>query len=90
MAQSVRALRNILYFVHVERHWYLQHDMGRTMPAVGRIKVTGQAGSLAVRANVDVYHRTINTVEASAYNVLLTIETLDARVLERWFVLVVV
>ena len=23
MAQSVRALRNILYFVHVERHWYL-------------------------------------------------------------------
>jgi hypothetical protein len=46
--------------------------MGRTMPAVGRIKVTGQAGSLAVRANVDVYHRTINTVEASAYNVLLT------------------
>jgi hypothetical protein len=60
------------------------------MPAVGRIKITRQAGSLAVLANVDVFHRTINTVETSANDVLLAIEALDARVLERWFVYVVV
>ena len=91
MAQSVSTLRNILYFVHVERQWYLpqwlvevsengrydgerylQHDMGRTMSAVGRIEITRQAGGLAVRANIDVYHRTINTMETSANNVLLT------------------
>jgi hypothetical protein len=41
------------------------------MPAVGRIKITRQAGSLAVLANVDVFHRTINTVETSANDVLL-------------------
>ncbi len=46
--------------------------MGRTMPAVGRIKITRQAGSLAVRANVDVHVRTINTAETSANDVLLT------------------
>ena len=42
------------------------------MPAVGRIKVARQAGCLAVRANVDVYRRTVDTVEARADNVLLT------------------
>jgi hypothetical protein len=86
----VRAQRNILYLVHIERHWNLQHDMGGTMPAVGRIEITRQAGSLAVLADVDVFHRTVNTVETSANDVLLAIEALDARVLERWFVRVVV
>jgi len=42
------------------------------VPAVGCIKVARQAGCLAVRANVDVYWRTIDTVEARANNVLLT------------------
>ena len=51
---------------------YLQHDVGGIVPAVGRIKVAGQAGSLAVRANIDVYRRTVDTVEARANNVLLT------------------
>lgn len=45
--------------------------MGRTMPTVGRVKITRQAGSLAVRADVDVLHRTINTVETSTNNILL-------------------
>ena len=54
------------------RYDYLQHDMRRTMPAVGRIKISRQAGSLARRADVDVFHRTINTMETSANNVLLT------------------
>jgi hypothetical protein len=44
----------------------------RIVPAVGRIKVARQAGSLAVRANVDVYGHTVDTMEASADNVLLT------------------
>ena len=58
---------------------YLQHDMGRTMPAVGRVKISWQAGSLAIGTNVDVYHRTINTVETSANDVLPT----TARASER-------
>jgi hypothetical protein len=41
------------------------------MPAVGRIEITRQAGSLAVLADVDVFHRTVNTVETSANDVLL-------------------
>ena len=45
--------------------------MGRTMPTVGRVKITRQAGSLAVGADVDVLHRTINTVETSTNNILL-------------------
>lgn len=54
-----------------EGYYYLQHDMGRTMPAVGRFKITRQASSLTVLANVDVFHRTINTMETSANDVLL-------------------
>ena len=51
---------------------YLQHSMLRMMPAVGCIKITRQAGILAIRANVDVHRLTINTVEKSANNVLMT------------------
>jgi hypothetical protein len=50
---------------------YLQHDVGGIVPALGRIKITGQAGRLAVRTNVDFYRRTIDTAETSANNVLL-------------------
>lgn len=51
---------------------YLQHYVGGIMPAVGRIKVARQTGCLAIRANVDVYRRTVDTMEARANNVLLT------------------
>jgi hypothetical protein len=51
---------------------YLQHDMGRTVPAIDLVKITWQAGCLTVRANVDVGRRTIDTVETSAHYVLLT------------------
>jgi len=42
------------------------------VPTVGCLKVTRQTGGIAVRANVDVYRRTVETVEASANDVLLT------------------
>jgi hypothetical protein len=57
---------------------YLQHDMGRTVPAIALLKITWQAGCLAVRANVDVGRRTIDTVETGAHYVLLT--TAEGRV----------
>jgi hypothetical protein len=45
--------------------------VGRIVPTVGRIKITGQTCRLAVRTNVDIYRQTIDTVETSANNVLL-------------------
>ncbi len=43
------------------------------MPALGCIKITGQASRLTIRTNVYVYvyRRTINTVEKRANDVLL-------------------
>jgi hypothetical protein len=53
------------------------------VPALRCIKITGQASRLAVRTNVDIYRRAIDTVEKRADNVLLTIKALDTGVLER-------
>jgi hypothetical protein len=51
---------------------YLQHGVGRTVPAAGPIKIARKAGNFAVPANVDGYRPTIDTAETSANNVLLT------------------
>jgi hypothetical protein len=83
MTVAVNVLRKSLHLMHAQRHWDLQHDVGGIVPALGRIKITGQAGRLAVRTNVDFYRRTIDTAETSANNVLLAIEALDTGVLER-------
>lgn len=64
---------------------YLQHHVGRgIVPAVGCIKVTRQADGLAVGANVDIYRRTVDTVEASTDNILLT--TAPASEKRHWYI----
>ena len=64
---------------------YLQHDVGRIMSAAGCIKITRQAGRLAVRADVDIYRPTIDTAESSAHNILLaTASTSEKRYGNIW------
>ena len=64
---SARATRKLA----VQRKGYLQHDVGRIVPTVRWIKITGQACHLTVRTNVDVYRQAVDTVETRANNILL-------------------